>query len=99
VKLLCLDVPRPDVAFEQLQPYLLDEVRHGWLLHKKGIIREIYARQDRPGIAIVAECDSVEAAKILLSEFPLAKVGLIDFDVIPLGPFLGWETLPTPASP
>lgn len=58
-----------------------------------GTIRDIYFRQDRPGVAIIAECDSVETAKKTLSEFPLAKAGLINWEVIPLGPFLNWETL------
>jgi hypothetical protein len=93
VKLLCLDVPQPDATFEKYQPHLTDEARHAWQLYKGGIIRDIYFRQDRPGVAIVAESDSVEAAKQVLSEFPLAKAGLIGWEIIPLGPFLNWEML------
>lgn len=93
MKLLCLDIPMPGVTPEKYQPHLLDETRHGWQLYKSGIVRDIYFRQDRPGVAILAECDSVEAARQYLSEFPLAKAGLIDWEIIPLGPFLGWQTL------
>ena len=98
MKLLCLDVPQPDASLEKYQPHMLDEVRHGWQLYKNGIVRDIYFRQDRPGVAIIAECASVEAAKQALREFPLAKAGLIDWEVIPLGPFTNWEALFAPAN-
>ncbi|MGM3173061.1 superoxide dismutase [Dickeya lacustris] len=93
MKLLCLDIPKPGATLEQYEPHMLDEVRHGWSLYKSGLVRDIYFRQDRPGVAIVAECDSVDAARVALAEFPLAKAGLIDWDIIPLGPFTNWEAL------
>lgn len=98
MKLLCLDVPRPGATMEKYQPHLLAEVRHGWKLYKSGLVRDIYFRQDRPGVAIIAEAASVEAAKAALQEFPLAKAGLIDWEVIALGPFANWEMLFSPAS-
>ncbi|HEU4766088.1 MAG TPA: hypothetical protein VFS77_01910 [Pyrinomonadaceae bacterium] len=93
MKFLCLDIPQPGASLEKYQPHMLDEARHAWQLHKSGILRDLYFRQDRPGVAFIAECDSVEAAKKALHEFPLAKAGLIDWEVIPLGPFLNWEML------
>ncbi|AXI82943.1 superoxide dismutase [Xylella taiwanensis] len=93
MKLLCLDVPQPGASLEKYQPYMLDEARHAWKMYKGGIIRDIYFRQDRPGVAIIAEAESVDAARKLLAKFPLAEAGLIDWEVIPLGPFMGWEAL------
>ncbi|WGY70327.1 superoxide dismutase [Burkholderia cepacia] len=93
MKLLCLDVPLPGASPEAYQPHLLDEVRYGWQLLKRGIVRDIYFREDRPGVAIIAECDSIDSARDALREFPLAKAGLIDWEIIPLGAFLGWEAL------
>jgi hypothetical protein len=49
-------------------------------------------------VAVIAEADSVEAARKALGEFPLAKAGLIDWDVIPLGPFRNWELLFAPGN-
>lgn len=71
----------------------MNEVRHTWLLYKSGVIRDIYFRQDRPGVAIIAEADSIEAAKRALDELPLVKAGLIEWEMIPLGPFTNWEFL------
>ncbi|WP_320150310.1 hypothetical protein [uncultured Tolumonas sp.] len=96
MKFLCLDVPQPGATLEQYQPHMQNEARHGWQLYKNGVIRDIYFRQDRPGVAIIAEADSIEIAKKELAEFPLAKAGLIGWDVIPLGPFTNWEILFAP---
>ena len=98
MKLLCLDTPQPGASLEKYQPHLLSEARYSWHLYKSGIVRDIYFRQDRPGVAIIVECESVEAAKQALREFPLAKAGLIDWEVIPLGPFLNWEMLFAPGN-
>lgn len=97
MKFLCLDIPQPGATMDQYQPHMLDEARHGWQLYKSGVVRDIYFRQDRPGVAILAEADSMEAARKALGEFPLAKAGLIGWDVIPLGPFTNWELLFAPA--
>ena len=93
MKLLCLDIPQPGASLEKYQPHLLDEARHAWQLYKGGLVRDIYFRQDRPGVAIIAEAESVQAARQALGEFPLAKAGLIGWEVIPLGAFTNWEML------
>lgn len=98
MKFLCLDVPKPGASMEAYQPHMMDEARHGWQMYTGGIIRDIYFRQDRPGVAIIAEVESVEAAKAALAEFPLAKAGLIGWEVIPLGPFTNWELLFAPGN-
>jgi hypothetical protein len=49
-------------------------------------------------VAIIAEAESVEAAKAALMELPLAKAGLIGWEVVPLGPFLNWEALFAPGN-
>lgn len=93
MRFLCLDVPQPGATLEQYAPHMEAEVRFGWALYKNGLIRDIYFRQDRPGVVILAEADSVEAARTQLDEFPLAKAGLIGWDVIPMGPMTNWEVL------
>lgn len=93
MKLLCLDIPQPGATMEKYQPHLVAEVRHTWQSYKSGLVRDIYFRQDRPGVAIFIEADSVDAARAALAELPLSKAGLIGWDVIPLGPFVNWELL------
>jgi hypothetical protein len=98
MKLLCLDVPQPGASLDKYEPHLHDEARHSWQMHRSGFIRDISFRQDRPGVAIIAEAESVESAKAALAEFPLAKAGLIGWEVIPLGPFVNWEMLFAPGN-
>ena len=93
MQVLCLDIPQANATSEQYAPYLRDEVRHGWNLYKSGFIRQIHFRQDRPGVVLIAEADSVDAARATLMEFPLAKVDLIGWEIIPLGPMVNWEIL------
>ncbi len=98
MKILCLDRPQPGASFEKYQPHLLNEVRHTWQSYKQGIVRDIYFRQDRPGVAIFLECASTEEALKALADLPLVKAGLIQFEAIPLGPFVNWELLFEPAN-
>ena len=93
MKMLCLDRPLPGATFEKYQPHLQNEVLHVWQAYKNGIVREIYSRQDRPGVAIILECANVDEAKKAFATFPLVKAGLIEMDIIPLGPFVNWEML------
>jgi hypothetical protein len=93
MRILCLDRPLPGATFEKFLPHMQDEVRHTWQAYKNGVVREIYFRQDRPGVAIILECASVDEAKEAFADFPLVRAGLIEMDAIPLGPFLNWEML------
>ena len=78
---------------EKIQPHLKEESRTAWKLYKEGIFREVYFRTDRPGAVIVMECDTVDTAKKALSDLPLVREKLIDFEVIPVGYFSPFEGL------
>ncbi|EPT7107104.1 hypothetical protein [Klebsiella michiganensis] len=93
MRILCLDMPNPGATPEKYAPHLTAEALHAWGLYKSGFIRDIYFRQDRPGVAIFLECDTVEEASNVMAEFPLAKAGLLTFECIPLGSFISWESL------
>jgi hypothetical protein len=60
MKLLCLDVPQPGATMDKYAPHMADEARHAWQMYKGGIVRDIYFWTDRPGVAIIAEAESVE---------------------------------------
>lgn len=88
MRILCLDIPAPVASLEKYAPHLNAEALHAWGLYKSGFIRDIYFRQDRPGVAIFLECDSVDEAMNVMAEFPLAKAGLLSFSVYRLAPLL-----------
>ncbi len=99
MKILALDRILEGATEARIKQLLRDEMLHAWPLYLKGVIREWYFRQDRPGVVLVLEADSLDAANTLLAELPLVKERLVAFDMIPLGPFLPLQTLWAPAQP
>ena len=84
MKVIAYDRTKPGVTYEQLEPYLPQEVANVWRLWKAGIVRENYARADELGVVIVFEVDSAAAAKRYTDDFPLTKAGLIEWFFIPV---------------
>jgi hypothetical protein len=82
MKIIAFDQFKPGVTLETVQPYLRDEVSNVWRLWKAGIVRENYARSDEPGVVIVFECETVEAARRYVDDFPLSKAGLLEWSFI-----------------
>jgi hypothetical protein len=94
MKILAVAKVDPGATLEKIQPYLAAEVRHAWKLYKEGIVREMYRCQDRNlGVVFVLECSDVDEARRHLDELPFVREKLIDFDIIPLGPFPFFEML------
>lgn len=90
MKILVMPKPIPSVPREELLKHAPEEVRAVWKLYEQGICREFYTRRDEPGrVVLMLECGSAEAAQEALATLPFAQMHLIDFDVIPLGPFDG----------
>ena len=50
-------------------------------------IREIYSRRDGQGAVLVLEAEDEDAAMARLAELPLAKAGLLNFEVYGLAPY------------
>lgn len=93
MKILAIDKILPGFTQEKLKFYLKEEVIRAWELYKSGIVRELYFRTDRDGAVIIMECADLEEAKKILNDLPIVKAGLVDFELIPLGPFLPLEVL------
>ena len=76
-----------------LEPFLKEEAHHLWQLYSSEVVREVYFRTDHHTAVIVMECESLYHAKEIIAEFPLVKNKLIEFDLIPLKPYDGFERL------
>jgi hypothetical protein len=92
-RVLAFDRPGDGVSREDLEPHLLAEARHAWSLWKAGVIRETYLRTDQPGAVLVLEVDGIEDAHQVLAELPLVRHGLIEFDCLAVGAFMGFDAL------
>jgi muconolactone delta-isomerase len=93
MKILALEKDVPGVTAEQFHPHLKAEAARVWELYQRGVLREIYFRQDRHAAVLVLECETVEDAGRILATMPLVAHGLIEFDVIPLAPYPGFARL------
>jgi hypothetical protein len=93
MRIIAFDRFKPGVTMETITPYLPEEVANVWRLWKAGIVRENYARADEPGVVIIFELPSVEAARAYIDDFPLSKAGLLEWEFIPLQIPLPIETL------
>ncbi len=93
MKILAIGKSLPDATEEEFRPHLQEEAARAWELYASGLFRELYFRTDRPDAVLVLECADVEEARQALDTLPLVREGLLDFDLIPLGPFVPFSRL------
>jgi muconolactone delta-isomerase len=93
MKIIALEHELPGATAEKFQRYAKAEARQAWDLHQAGSIRELYFRADRNEAVLVLECTSVEEARNILSALPFVQNELIEFELIPLKAYPGFERL------
>jgi hypothetical protein len=94
VKVLAIGHPRSGVEWADIAPYVGEQARSVWESYEVDQVREFYLRADhQPGAVLVLECDEVTEAERLVADLPMAKAGLLDFELIPLRPFMGFRRL------
>jgi muconolactone delta-isomerase len=74
---------------EDFAPHLEAESNHALKLLAQEKIREIYSRVDGKGAVVVMEVADEDEARRLLAELPMAKRGMIRFDLYPTKPYRG----------
>jgi hypothetical protein len=94
MKVLAVGHARGGVKWKDIAPYVGDEARNMWEVYESDQLREFYLRADHlPGVVLVFECDDVTEAERLVAALPIAEAGLLDFEVIPLRPYIGFREL------
>jgi hypothetical protein len=93
MKILAIEHELPGAVAEDFQRHAKEEARQAWDLHQAGLIRELYFRADRNEAVLVLECGSTEEAQRTLAGLPFVREGLIDFKLIPLKAYPGFERL------
>jgi hypothetical protein len=94
VKVLAIGHPRSGVRWEDIAPYVGEQARTVWEQYETDQVREFYLRADhQPGAVLVLECDDVMEAERLVAALPIAEAGLLDFELIPLRPYMGFRQL------
>jgi len=93
MKTLALEHGLPGATHEQFQQYAVPEARKAWELHQAGMIRELCFRADHNEAVLVLECGTIYDAEAILATLPLVRAGLIEFELIPLKAYPGFERL------
>jgi len=82
------------------QSIMPSEVRETVKLYLAGKIDQWYVRKDQPGVVFLMNVPTVKEAHDLLEALPLGKAGIMEFDLIPIGPLSPLQyLLAEPAAP
>jgi len=87
MKILVIATRNPDRPPEDFAPLLGPEAKLAMTMVAENFIREIYSRGDGKGAVIVCEAEDEASVLARLGDLPLAKAGLLSFDVYPLVPY------------
>ena len=82
-----------DTTPEQAEPYIKPEAEKVWEYYTTDVVRSIHYIADMSGAVLMLEADNLEAAKGIVAQFPMAKDNILNFDILPLKPYMGLETL------
>jgi muconolactone delta-isomerase len=93
LKILAIEHDFPGVSDEQFVPLLREEAICAWELYCSGAVRELYFRADRTEAVLVLECADLDEARTIIASLPLVRHHLIEFELIPLAPYPGFERL------
>jgi hypothetical protein len=83
---------------DRWKPLLPAEVRDTVRLYLAGKIDQWYLKQDQSGVVFMMNVTDPKEARELLGRFPFGQAGLMEFQIIPLGPIAPLRVLlPDPA--
>jgi hypothetical protein len=85
-KLLAIGTFTAKGSPERWKPLLPAEVRDTVRLYLAGKIDQWYLKQDQSGVVFMMNVTDPKEALELLGRFPFGQAGLMEFQIIPLGP-------------
>ncbi|HEY1656053.1 MAG TPA: muconolactone Delta-isomerase family protein [Candidatus Tumulicola sp.] len=56
-------------------------------LYRDGIVRSIWSRKDAAGAVMLLECPDAASAQAAVESLPLAKRGMLEVQIVPLGAY------------
>lgn len=81
------------VAMEQVLPHVKAEAEAVWQNYTAEIVRSVYYIADMSGAVLICEAPDLEAMQEIATQFPMAQAGVLKFEVLPLKPYVGLESL------
>jgi hypothetical protein len=95
---LVIETAKEGVTFQQVLAVMPQEVRATVKLYLDGKIREWYSRGDGKGVVFLVGAKSVDEARAIVEDLPLAKGQLVNSQYIPVGPLTPLRVLIGPGS-
>ncbi|MBZ9605879.1 hypothetical protein [Phyllobacterium chamaecytisi] len=95
IKLLAIGTFTAKGTPDQWKPLLASEVRDTVRLYLAGKIDQWYLKQDQSGVVFMMNVTDPKEARELLGRFPFGQAGLMEFEIIPLGPIAPLRVLLT----
>src|ERR1700730_1969285 len=86
IKLLAIGSLTAKATPKELMTILPSEARETARLYLAGKIDQWYSRQDQSGVVFVMNLTDPKEAHALLETLPLGQAGVMEFQIIPLGP-------------
>lgn len=93
MRFLVLARRKSDFPQEAFAPHLPRESRQTLRLLKEGRFREIMSRADGRGAIVFIEANSVREVEETLNMLPLAKLGMLEFEIIETKPYGGYSVI------
>lgn len=92
MKFLAIEKDILNTDWENSEKILADEAREVYELYLSGSLREIYFNEWHNAVLIL-ECESKTQALQLLESLPLLKRRMIEFEVMELLPYTGYQRI------
>ncbi len=92
MKILAIEKELETAVWQKPEDLLRDEACHVYELYRSGCIREIYFTEHKSAV-LVLEAEDKKAATALLNTLPLVKHGKIQFELMELQPYTGYERI------
>ena len=93
MKFLALLKPSATAKMEDFGPLFVDEEKSVWTAYRAGRLREFYFQPNPMTATLVFEAADSAAVHTELDQLPMMKAGLLDRQVVELGPWQPLEAL------
>jgi len=93
MKILALEKELNKTHTSDFKKYAKAEARALWQLYIKGMVREFYFRGDKNLAVLILEVKNKLKAKEVLNKLSFVSKKLIEFELIPLKPYPGFQRL------
>ena len=93
MKIIALEKEMSTASSFAFRKYAKAEAKALWQLYLEGIVREFYFRKENNSAVLILEAKNKQIAKKTLSKLPFVSKKLIEFELIPLKPYPGFERL------